>query len=303
MDKIQWHPAFCSATELELRKNKDDLLFETEHNLSKKPLQMDMLVVKKKNNADIKSEIGKIFRKHNIFEYKGEGDLLNIDVFYKVLGYACLYKSFGKYVNEIPAEDITVTLIRHAYPRELFKALTSMGIEYAEQYPGIYYIKYLAKGTIQFPVQIIVTKNLDRRKHAALKIVTNDADEQDIRQFLTDTKGITEQGDLNNIDAIMQVSVSANSEIYEKIRRDSIMCQALRELMKDEFDKEIEENRIDAKREGILEGKREGILEGQRNTNLDSIKNIMESLKYTASQAMDVLKIPTSERAFYQSKL
>ena len=35
-------------------------------------------------------------------------------------------------------------------------------------------------------------------------------------------------------------NVSANKELYEEIRRDSGMCQALRELMKDEIDKEIE---------------------------------------------------------------
>ena len=38
--KIQWHPAFWAATEIELRENKDDLSFHSEYNLSKKPLQM-----------------------------------------------------------------------------------------------------------------------------------------------------------------------------------------------------------------------------------------------------------------------
>ena len=158
-----------------------------------------------------------------------------------------------------------------------------MDIQITEQYPGIYYVK----GAILFQVQIIVTKNLDRKKHAGLKIVTSNADEQDVRQFLTDMIGIDEQGDLNNIDAILQVSVSANSEIYEKIGRDATMCQALRELMKDEIDKEIEETRNDT----------------TINTTIHDLKNIMESFKVTAVQAMDSLKIPASERAFYQSKL
>ena len=43
--KIQWHPAFCAAAELELRFNKDDLEFKREYNLSKKPLQMDLLII------------------------------------------------------------------------------------------------------------------------------------------------------------------------------------------------------------------------------------------------------------------
>ena len=36
--KIQWHPTFCAAAELELRFNKDDLEFKREYNLSKKTI-------------------------------------------------------------------------------------------------------------------------------------------------------------------------------------------------------------------------------------------------------------------------
>jgi len=46
-DKKQWHPAFCAAMELEFREDKDILHFEREYNLSKKPLHMDLLVIKK----------------------------------------------------------------------------------------------------------------------------------------------------------------------------------------------------------------------------------------------------------------
>ena len=49
--KIQWHPAFCAAAELELRFNKDDLEFKREYNLSKKPLQMDLLIIEKRCGA------------------------------------------------------------------------------------------------------------------------------------------------------------------------------------------------------------------------------------------------------------
>ena len=48
--KIQWHPAFCAAAELELRSNKGDLEFKREYNLSKKPLQMDLLIIEKRKS-------------------------------------------------------------------------------------------------------------------------------------------------------------------------------------------------------------------------------------------------------------
>lgn len=48
--KIQWHPAFCAAAELELRSNKGDLEFKREYNLSKKTLQMDLLIIEKRKS-------------------------------------------------------------------------------------------------------------------------------------------------------------------------------------------------------------------------------------------------------------
>ena len=38
-----------------------------------------------------------------------------------------------------------------------------------------------------------------------------------------------------NADAVLEVSVSANAGIYEAIKVESAMCQAMRELMKDEL--------------------------------------------------------------------
>lgn len=43
---IQWHPGFVGAMNLELLKNRDDLLFEKEYNLNTKPLEIDLLVIR-----------------------------------------------------------------------------------------------------------------------------------------------------------------------------------------------------------------------------------------------------------------
>ena len=45
--KIQWHPGFVAAMNLEFLQNKDDLVFVKEHNLNTKPLEIDLLVIKK----------------------------------------------------------------------------------------------------------------------------------------------------------------------------------------------------------------------------------------------------------------
>ena len=91
-DKIQWHPAFDAALQIELEDEAEYLEFEPEHLLSKKPMQIDVLV-KNEKDVKIKKNIGRIFRQYNIIEYKSPDDKLNIDDFYKIYGYACLYKS------------------------------------------------------------------------------------------------------------------------------------------------------------------------------------------------------------------
>ena len=48
--------------------------------------------------------------------------------------------------------------------------------------------------------------------------------------------------DRRSVDNILQISVSVNKETYARLRKeDSDMCEALRELMKDDFDKATEE--------------------------------------------------------------
>ena len=46
--RLQWHPAFSAAFHIELNDELENLHIEEEHMLSKKPLQIDMLIIKKK---------------------------------------------------------------------------------------------------------------------------------------------------------------------------------------------------------------------------------------------------------------
>ena len=140
--------------------------FTDEFQLTEKPLQIDCTVVKVKKDCKIKNEIGKIFRKHNIFEYKSPKDELNIDTFYKAVAYACLYKVLPNHVNEIPAEEITITLIRDRKPVKLMQELEKSGYECKKETAGIYYIY-----SVMFPVQIIVSSELDTDMHVQLKSI------------------------------------------------------------------------------------------------------------------------------------
>ena len=77
-----------------------------------------------------------------------------------------------------------------------------------------------------------------------------------MRLFLKEAQQETEQGGKALVDAILQVSVSANRELYERIRRDDGMCQALRELMKDEIQEDMERSWSDGWSDGQQKGQR-----------------------------------------------
>ncbi len=274
-ERTYWHPAFCGATEWELKLNRDDLHFDPDHTLSQTPIQMDMLVIKKNPSAVIENEIGKLFKQHNVFEFKGSGAGLSIDEYYKTIAYGCHYKSLGKYVDEIPAEELTLTMMREAYPRELFKVLEGSGVVITEKYKGIYYLT----GKVLFDTQVIVTGQVDGKKHPGLKILSRNAKEDDVRTFLQDAAQAKEPADYQNIDAVLQVSVSENEELFRKIREDDRMCQALKELMKDEIEEE------------------------KRDTVLGNIKELMKNMKWTAKQAMEALGIPDADQSKYSAML
>ena len=120
---LQWHPAFYAGIQIELAEEAQHLIFENEHQLGTKPKEIDVLIIKKDPKVFIRKNIGRIFRKHNIIEYKCPEDYLSIDDYYKVYGYACFYKSDTKTVNEIRAKEITISFVIKRYPRKVIRHL------------------------------------------------------------------------------------------------------------------------------------------------------------------------------------
>ena len=245
---------------------------------------MDMLIIKKNIETVIDTNIGRIFKAHNVLEYKNPKDGLNIDDFYKTIAYACLYKSLASHVNEIPGDEISVSLLRHKRPVKMFGELKKLGYDVTEQCKGVYYVS----GIPGMPVQVIVIGELDDADSIGLRILTDKAKEEDLLAFAEISKTLTDKDDRENADAVLQVSVSANKAVYDDMkRRYPEMCEALKELMRPEIDEEIE----------IAADKRE------ETTTLKNIKNVMESFKVTAQQAMEALKIPMADQAKYVAKL
>lgn len=280
IERDHWHPGFLGAMEIEFRSYRQNLDFEDEHTLSKEPIKMDLLVIKKDKSIAITNQIGDIFRGHNILEYKSPDDNITIDDYYKTMAYAYLYKGLGKTVDEIPGEELTVTMARDVHPDALFSKIASSGGTVEEKYPGVYYVS----GIFNTPSQILVTSELDPELHASLRILSKRAKESDVESFLRMAQGFTEPGDRQNADAVLQLSVSANRNVYDEIkRRDPIMCEALRELMKEEIQEE-NQKAVDI-------------------ATIIHIKNLMNKQGWDAPKAMDSLGIPASDQLRYAARL
>ena len=289
---IKWHPGFCSAMELEFSQYRDYLDFSREFQLSKEPLRIDLLMIKKLKDTVIDIDIGKIFRTYNIIEYKSPKDGLTIDDYIKTVGYAYLYKGLGATVDAVPLSELTATIVRDTEPTELFKKIQIEGGSIEEKYPGVYYIT----GVVTIPTQFILTSSLSRNFHTCLRVLSNKASEDDIKRFIEMTSAFTAPIDKQNADSVMNVSISANREVYNKIRRENpFMCQALRELMKDEIEEEIQtavQTAVQAAEEKAVD-----------QTLITSIKNLMKKFGMDAKTVMEGMGISAADQIRYMAML
>ena len=234
VQKIQGHPAFVAATKIEFEDERDKLKFESEYQLSKKPMQIDLLILKKVENVSIYKNIGKIFRGNNVLEYKSLTDYMGVDDFYKVYGYACFYKADSEEANSIAIDDITISLVSKKYPRKVIEHLTKeRGYKIRKEEEGIYYVE----GDI-FPIQILVTSRLSKEKNLWLS-------------------SLTDQIEIDRIQNLMKIYLkNRNNPLYRSVMK--TLTNANRDKFKEENDvksadeilveicKEIKEEKINA---------------------------------------------------------
>jgi hypothetical protein len=283
----QWHPGYSGAIELELRKDKAHLIFDREHLVNSKPIQMDMLVIKKEQDYVVENAIGKIFRGHNIIEFKSPEDSLNFDTYIKGVGYACIYKANEKHVDEIGIDDITLTFLRSALPEKLLRQLCDRGFTITKPDRGIYYIQKPE----HFPVQIIAIKEVDEEKHVWLSSLTDHLKTETARRLVYAARLLEQKGDVDNADAVLQVSMKANEAVYNKMKQeDRIMCEALRELMRPEMEEELARGLA----QGVAQERRQGI-----QTLLSAFQELGLSAETALAQLMDKYQLDGEDAEKY----
>jgi hypothetical protein len=218
-DRIDWHPAFIEAIQMELDDYSRELQFISEYQLTTEPLRIDVVIIKKNSDTPIKKNIAAIFRKENIVEYKSPNDYVSIDDFYKVYGYACLYAS----INKVPITHLTVSFIESRYPRKLLAHLQeARKFTVEETSPGIYNIS----GDI-VPIQIIDSRNLSAQENLWLKSLGN---KHDASTFTRIDDEINRKGKTARLQAYLDTIMVANYAVAEEATRMNKAYKRLEQL-------------------------------------------------------------------------
>jgi hypothetical protein len=221
--KIYWHEAFFEALQLELHDYRDVLTFVDEYQLSKEALIMDVLIIKKAADVQISKNIGKLFRGHNIFEFKSETDNLSVWDYNKVLGYAMIYSAFEK----VPLRDITISFVVTPKPSSVFKELVKFReLTVDEANKGIYYVVGEA-----FPVQIIESKKLTAKDNIFLKNLRSGLTHIDMKNVVG---AYRKYGLPEKVNAYFNRLFSANYKVVKEVMEMSEPSAELKELF-DEY--------------------------------------------------------------------
>ena len=236
--RTRFHYGFYAAMENEYDLLNIPLTYEQEVELGKDPVRIDFLVIKKDSDIVLDDPIGEFFKQVNIFEYKSPEDGLSIDDFYKVQAYGLFYKGFGHKVNELPIGNITLTIVRHTYPRDMLKMLRDSGIVVIETYPG----NYRFEGKLSIPVQLVVSSQPPLGEYEGLRLLAKGATVEDIKAYAEKAIAIDNARIKENAGIVIDVCLSVNPNIEEATK----MYEAVKKVFKDAFAKE--------RQEGLQEG-------------------------------------------------
>jgi hypothetical protein len=260
---IQWHPAFYEAIQFELEEYRDDLIFETEHDLTTAPLKIDVLIIKKRRNIVIKKNIAKIFRRYNIVEYKSPDDYVSLNDYNKVRSYALLYAS----LQNADTEKLSVTFLSEHKPVKLLKYLSKRLTVEREQ-PGI----YMVNGDI-CPLQIIVSGELSFEENLWVAGLTKRLTAVRLKRII---KASHQRGKDAASGAYLDVVFDANEEVSKEVTMGRTLEQILEQRgFMDRFVAKGEARgeargrimgRVEGEARGRAEGEARGRVEAERNT-------------------------------------
>ena len=184
-----------------------------------------------------------------------------------------------------------MTIIRQEKPDKLLQQMKEAGNVIRCPYPGIY---NLSGPDTMFATQVVAIEELPEGTHVWLKALTRHLTRTNAERLILENREIAgSPRDQRMSDAVMQIAISANFDLFEKLKKeDPVMCDALKELMRPEFEEELAaelKNNTDRVTRDVT----------TQDTAVSNIKSLMSRMHWSAREAMDALAIPEEKRESY----
>ena len=148
-----------------------------------------------------------------------------------------------------------------------FKILESEGNCVEKRTEGIYYIS----GRFPFAIQVIVSKELNKKEYLWLTSLTERLSLNEAEEIVKEASKLSAKEDKECSESVLQVVMSRNTDIFDKIKEVPTVFEALAQLMKPEIDKMIAE--ANAEKDAVIAQK-----EAENKKALEYIKELEAKL-------------------------
>ena len=142
---------------------------------------------------------------------------------------------------------------------------------------------YRLQSCMNLAIQIVVIPELPSGGRLPLRILQPEASEEEVRLFIKSTDLLDEQGERNNVSAVLRLSAAANPELYRQLKEELTMTinAAARYIFPDILEEERAEGRAETKVEVVTE-------------MLRDCEPVSKIMKYTRVSAEKIAEIARS---------
>ncbi|MDR2577620.1 MAG: hypothetical protein LBC70_02255, partial [Chitinispirillales bacterium] len=238
-----------------LREYKVDII--PEYELYKEPMRIDVVVIKLLEDVVIDNTLMRFFRRHNIVEFKGPTDTLNIKAFDRVLAYFYAYLS----QNSVVFSEAAITFVSVRRPEKLFRVLQKeRGYKIiASEARGIYYIVGEGQSSTFVPaMQLAVSSELSAEDLEWVGAIRNDLTAEYGVKLVEKPEVVGEDAPLREF---MYLLYHANYNILEEVENMTVAEKKVRKYLDGWAVRSGAAERW--KQEAWQEGKQEGRQEGR----------------------------------------
>ena len=276
LHQSKWHTAFEAILRLDFFEYGDKISITAEKVLGEEPPRADFLVLVDKEGVSFKKAIFRNFRQQNVIEYKRPDDSLNDRTLRKAIAYANHLIALAEHEEDVPPDQVTITIFRSKENPYLFKQMLADGRMTKDEVEGIYHVH----GYTDLPFQVIVTSELAGDEYAAYRALTKDADMADVEKVMDDAISETDEVKRRHYRVLLDLISEKNPNTVEELkRRNPNMGPKWKEIFKDEIDDE------------------------KRQTTLENIKSVMASFGVTAQRALQGFSIKEEDRPWFEERL